>query len=108
MKANLGIYLFACCSATFSAAAQAPQPSAEFWQYMLEFADENGELMDPLEFAQLDKSQLNKMSEAKMSEAKQNNFSDASTEALSQSTTATQTRSSRNPPTSSSAEELSQ
>lgn len=48
---------FACCALALSAAAQAPQPPAEFWQYLLEFSDENGELIDPLEFSQLDAMQ---------------------------------------------------
>lgn len=39
---------------TVSALAQAPQPSAEFWQYLLEFSDEQGAVIDPVDFAQLE------------------------------------------------------
>lgn len=51
---NISCYWFACGALALSASAQAPQPPAEFWQYLLEFSDENGELIDPLEFSELD------------------------------------------------------
>lgn len=54
MKVNylhIGIYL--CVSGSLVYAEDVQAPSAEFWQYMLEFSNENGEVIDPMEFAQL-------------------------------------------------------
>lgn len=54
MKANylhMGFYL--CLSGSLVYAAEVQAPSAEFWQYMLEFSNEQGEVIDPMEFAQL-------------------------------------------------------
>ncbi len=33
--------------------AEAPGPSQEFWEYMTDFDDENGNVLDPLEYDQL-------------------------------------------------------
>lgn len=35
----------------FSARAEAPPPPAEFWNYLLEFGDANGEVFDPTDLA---------------------------------------------------------
>ena len=54
MKVNyrhIGFYL--CLSGSLVYAADVQAPSAEFWQYLLEFSNENGEVIDPMEFAQL-------------------------------------------------------
>lgn len=36
---------------TFSARAEAPVPSQEFWNYFVEFGDTQGELFDPSDYA---------------------------------------------------------
>ena len=54
MKVNSSRFFWACCFMTVSALANAPQPPAEFWQYMLEFSDEEGAVIDPVDFAQLE------------------------------------------------------
>lgn len=36
---------------TFSARAEAPVPSQEFWNYFVEFGDAQGELFDPSDYA---------------------------------------------------------
>ncbi|GGY69898.1 hypothetical protein GCM10011613_12830 [Cellvibrio zantedeschiae] len=33
--------------------ADAPPPSQEFWEYMIEYGDEKGEVLDPLEYDQI-------------------------------------------------------
>lgn len=33
--------------------AQAPTPSKEFWDYVTEYGDDNGEVLDPLEYEQM-------------------------------------------------------
>jgi hypothetical protein len=33
--------------------ADAPTPSQEFWEYMAEYGDDNGDVLDPLEFDQI-------------------------------------------------------
>lgn len=33
--------------------AQAPAPSQEFWDYLSEYGDDNGNLLDPLEYDQI-------------------------------------------------------
>lgn len=101
MKANISAYVFACCAVTFSAAAQAPRPSAEFWEYLLEFSDETGELLDPLELAQLSDGQF-----ASIPAASERNALPIAPNEGSPQVTPTQT--SQNPRTSSSAEESSQ
>jgi len=37
--------------AVFSARAEAPPPPAEFWNYLLEYGDANGDLFDPSDLA---------------------------------------------------------
>lgn len=44
------------CGAIFIATpviAQAPTPPSEFWDYLAEYGDENGKLLDPLEYDQI-------------------------------------------------------
>ncbi len=54
MKANyLHIGFYFCLSGSVVYAADVQAPSAEFWQYMLEFGNDKGEVIDPMEFAQL-------------------------------------------------------
>lgn len=35
------------------AIAYAPTPSQEFWEYMADYADDNGDVIDPLEYDQI-------------------------------------------------------
>ncbi len=42
--------------------AQAPAPSAEFWDYVEEFGDVNGNVLDPLEYDQI----INRKSDEKL------------------------------------------
>lgn len=35
------------------AIANAPVPSQEFWEYMAEYGDDNGDVLDPLEYDQI-------------------------------------------------------
>lgn len=35
------------------AIADAPIPSQEFWEYMADYADDNGDVLDPLEYDQI-------------------------------------------------------
>ena len=45
---------FLLCVPLLVKAETAIAPSAEFWQYMLEFSDEQGELMDPEDLAAIE------------------------------------------------------
>ncbi len=37
----------------FPVMADAPTPSQEFWEYMADYGDDNGEVLDPLEYDQI-------------------------------------------------------
>jgi hypothetical protein len=37
----------------FPAIAAAPTPLQEFWEYMAEYGDDNGDVLDPLEYDQI-------------------------------------------------------
>jgi len=50
--------LWLCCGlllSAFSARAEAPTPPREFWDYLMEFSDDNGEVFDPADLAVIDK-----------------------------------------------------
>jgi hypothetical protein len=50
--------LWLCCGlllSVFSARAEAPTPPREFWDYMMEFSDDNGEVFDPADLAVTEK-----------------------------------------------------
>jgi hypothetical protein len=68
---QIGLYLCVSCSLVYASDVHAP--SAEFWQYLLEFSDENGEVIDPMEFAQ-----LQNMSAASQQQLTQNRNSSSS------------------------------
>ncbi len=54
-----------CCGlalSIFSARAEAPPPPREFWDYLLEFTDESGELFDPADLAAVAKASADKES----------------------------------------------
>ena len=47
-----------CCGlllSVFSARAEAPTPPREFWDYLMEFSDTNGEVFDPADLAAIEK-----------------------------------------------------
>lgn len=46
----------------FSARAETPPPPREFWDYLLEFTDESGELFDPADLAAVAKASADKES----------------------------------------------
>lgn len=59
MRANHLIVCLACCSTT--AWASEPPP-AEFWLYLLEYANAQGEVLDPLDLEQLGNADENESS----------------------------------------------
>lgn len=67
-------YLMSCLLLSiFSARAEAPAPSQEFWNYFVEFGDARGELFDPADYAAVSnlpekaKQEIDKASTAKPS-----------------------------------------
>jgi hypothetical protein len=47
------LYFFSALLVAAPVIAQAPTPPPEFWDYLSEYGDENGELLDPLEYDQI-------------------------------------------------------
>ncbi len=48
-----GLYFVGTLLIAGSVVAQAPAPSQEFWDYLTEYGDENGNVLDPLEYDQI-------------------------------------------------------
>lgn len=50
--------LWLCCGlllSVFSARAEAPTPPREFWDYLMEFSDDSGDVFDPADLAVIEK-----------------------------------------------------
>lgn len=47
------LYFFGAALIALPVVAQAPTPSQEFWDYIAEYGDDNGDVLDPLEYDQI-------------------------------------------------------